>query len=315
MQLILNEISVSQQPINWHDANAVLETFVSVYSHLQKSCSNISRSVIASCDINCLEISPGYLIAKWRNSQIDRDVKRRFLGICDHMQILNPVEDEVICDTVEGIHGHGLQLAMEETFPLLSFSFHDNWKSHLISCTVYCACDSKIITGYVRNFSTHETVIENSDWLNNQCSSSIHEIRTANQLLDKLDSLFPSLCFTDNAVKQIKRDFTCVTTPIVAEKLHILETYFFSWNGEKFQEDAFPARMISPESTETLNAYKKEHSFLFEDREILASLHMRYTGGNIPGRIYFYPDHETKKCVICSLTTKLPTITEPKFRG
>ena len=314
MQLILNEISVSQQPINWHDVNTALETFISVYSVLQKDYPNISRSVIVPYDINRLEISPGYLVAQWRNSHIDPDIKRCFLGLCDQMQTLNPVEDELICDTVEGFHGHGLQLAMEETAPLLSFSFQDNWKSHLIPCTVYLAYDSDIIPGCLHNFSTDETIIENSDWLNDQSCNAIHEIKTPNQLLEELDSVFPSLYFIKNAKQQINRDLTSVTAPIVAEKLYKLESYFSDWDGEKFQEEAFPARMISPESTETLKEFKKEHSFLFEDREILASLHMRYTGGNIPGRIYFYPDHETKKCVICSLTTKLPTFTEPKYR-
>lgn len=314
MQLILNEISVSQQPINWHDINAALETFISVYSTLQKDYSNISRSVVVPYDINHLEISPGYSIAQWRNSHIDRDIKRRFLGFCDQMQALNPIEDELICETAEGIHGHGLQLAMEETAPLLSFSFQENWNSHLIPCTVYRVYDGDIISGCLHNFSTDETIIRNNDWLIALCNSAIQEIKSPNQLLEKLDSIFPSLYFIDNAVRQINRDLTSVTAPIVAEKLYKLESYFFDWDGEKFQEEAFPARMISPESTETLKAYKKEHSFLYGDQEILASLHMRYTGGNIPGRIYFYPDHETKKCVICSLTTKLPTVTEPKFR-
>ncbi len=73
----------------------------------------------------------------------------------------------------------------------------------------------------------------------------------------------------------------------------------------------FPS-LVTPQSKETLKRFKKQHTFSFPDEQIIVSYHMRYTG-NIPGRIYFHPAGWLKKAYVCSLTTKLPTVSEPKM--
>lgn len=315
MKLVLNEISVSKDPRDQYVVKNVFDTFLSTYSNLIKNYSYISRIMIISSDINALEISPGYLVAQWRNSKdIDRELRRRFLGLCEHLEIIAPIEDELLCETCHGEHGEGIQLAAEMDAPLISFSFLEEWKKSQVQCNIYRISNKVISEEYVHNFSTAQTIEENQGWLTTSFNDEICKLKTPPLLLEKREVFFPSLCFVSNALKQIKTELTQVTVPIVAEKLYQLEKYFSNWDGKEFKVEMFPARTISPESVETLRVYKKEHTYLYEGQEIIVSYHMRYTGGDIPGRIYFYPDHRTKKCVICSVTTKLPTVTDPKFR-
>lgn len=313
MQLVLNELSVSETPQNAHDAEKIFNTFLSTYSALIGKYHNISRSIISPVDFNSLYIAPNYCVAQWRNSNIDPDLRRRFLGLCEHIKQTNPSEDELICETTSGKAGKGIQLASEYVTPLISFSFSEDWKLPQIPCNIYHVEDENIEEGvFLYNFSTNETIIDNNEWLQTELQKSISEIKTPAKLLENLQDLFPSLYFIDYAKRQIAYDLTAVTVPIVVEKLSKLEEYFSTWDGNIFEPQILPPRTISPESKETLTRFKKEHTFLYNEQEILVSYHMRYTGGNIPGRIYFFPDHKTKKGIVCSLTTKLPTVKNPK---
>lgn len=315
MQLVLNEMSVSEDPQKDETAEETFNTFLLTYSKLINRYHNISRSILSSVDINSLYIAPNYCVAQWRNSKIDIELKRRFLGMCQHIQRVEPSEDELICETEFGKFGGGIQLAAENVAPLISFSFSDEWKEPKIPCRIYRMAYDDFLNGdFLYNFSTEGTISDNSEWLRSEFEKYIEDIKTPSQLMEKLPEAFPSLHFIENATNQIACDVTTVTVPIIAERLFQLEKYFSAWDGEIFQPEIFPPRTISPESKKTLKDYKKEHTFLYDGQEILVSYHMRYTGGNIPGRIYFYPDHVTKKCVICSLTTKLPTVTEPKSK-
>ena len=270
---------------------------------------------MSTVDFKSLYIAPNYCVAQWRNLVIDKDLKRRFLGMCQRIEQVEPCEDELLCETEFGKCGNGIQLAAENIAPLISFSFSDEWKKPKISCHIYRIAHNDVSDGdFLYNFSTEGTISDNNEWLRSEFERFVADIKTPSQLLEKLPEAFPSLHFIETAIKQINCALTTVTVPIIAEKLFQLEKYFSAWDGKIFQPETFPPRTISPESKETLRKYEKEHTFLYNKEQILVSYHMRYTGGNIPGRIYFYPDHVTKKCVICSLTTKLPTVTEPKSK-
>jgi len=316
MNLVFNEISVSQSAVDQHTVNVALDTFMSVYVELQRQSSNISRSVIVPFDINFLQIAPNYTVAQWRNSRIDKDVKMCFLGFCEHMHIEKPSVEDFLCYTSREDQGEGVQLAIEINAPLLSFSFQDYWRSPQISCQICESLSGNITSEKLLNFSTNDNLAENGEWIKSQSKKVLQEIRTSEQLLSRLSEVYPSLEFIENALKQITHDLKPRMIPNVTQKLSELEAYFFNWDGGEFRMDAFPKRTISPESNQTLERFKDEHSFLYNGRKTLVSLHMRYTNETgIPGRIYFYPDHDTKKCAIFSLITKLPTVNDPKFKG
>lgn len=131
-------------------------------------------------------------------------------------------------------------------------------------------------------------------------------------MLESLDDLFPSLIFHEVALNQLRSEVQVCHVQALCNKLMLLEKYFCNWDGKEFDEKAFPPKSVSPQSKETLKRFEKEHTFSFPHEQIMVSYHMRYTG-NIPGRIYFHPAGEIRKAYICSLTTKLRTVSEPKM--
>lgn len=132
------------------------------------------------------------------------------------------------------------------------------------------------------------------------------------EFITKLPEYYPNLKFGKVAVNQLRCDIEHQHFKTVRMKLYELENVFNEWNGERISGDMFQSKM-TPESSETLKRYKEEHTFDVENQMVVASYHIRYTG-NIAGRIYFYPDKVTRKCYICSLTTKLPTVSDPKMK-
>ena len=61
---------------------------------------------------------------------------------------------------------------------------------------------------------------------------------------------------------------------------------------------------------EHYNQYRKEHTFTDERGvEYLANWHMRFTG--IPGRIFFIPQYEDDKILVCYIGKKLKNVSYP----
>jgi hypothetical protein len=86
----------------------------------------------------------------------------------------------------------------------------------------------------------------------------------------------------------------------------LLNEYFSNWDGKIFDRNKIPN--VDPETPETLNRFKDEHTFTTPDgRSLIFKWHIRFTGGSYPGRIFFYPDQKTNKCFIGHIGGKLPT--------
>lgn len=314
MEMIFNELSVSKERLSVLDANELFSCFLNTYSNAVVADFGISRSITTPQDFNDLEISLGYYVAQWRNSSsVDRDEKRRFLGICERQNISTPSTEDYqflqFGDTV----GRGLQIAYEKQRPLISIPSDESWKQHEIEsllCDVENEEENKI---FLKNIYCDESLRTHSDWIKNETEKEHLKIRTAEAFLSNIPTLFPSLIFHHTALTQIRSQVNPVNIPTIVEKLLMLEKYFSTWDGGKFERSEFPPRFVSPESEATLSRFKADHSFEWEETNLLVSYHVRYTGGNIPGRIYIYPFHEQRKCLICSLHTKLPTVSDTKF--
>lgn len=314
MEMVFNEISVVRENLTTLDANNLFSSFLQTYSKAVASDLGISRSIITAIDFNALEISSGYYVAAWRNSPtVDKDDKMRLLGICERQNISVPSTEDYQFVQYDDSVGKGLQMAYENQNSLISIPSSDNWKQNVIQATLYDVENNEENQILLKNIYSDESLDVHNDWLKSEKSKEYSKIRTPDTFLSNISTLFPSLVFHRNALAQIKNQINPVNIPTILEKLLILEKYFSDWDGGKFERSAFPRRFISPESDETLSRFKAEHTFEWEGSSVLVSYHVRYTGGDIPGRIYIYPQHEQKKCLICSLYTKLPTVNDPKF--
>ncbi len=312
MQMILNELSLCMEEVHQSKAVSILEQFISTYSRAIKGTNGFERTILTSVDLNSIELTKGYYISQWRNNTQDKDMLRRFVNMCDRQEVMefNQDEAELIC---ERGNGKGLLVAYENESFCISFASDSYWNKFEIPCDYYSLKEDQTFSVSVYNLSNESQLDEYSNQISEMREREILDINTPQQLLEHLDELFPSLIFHQVALNQLEGQVQVCHVKALCNKLMSLERYFSKWNGERFEEGAFPSRSVSPQTKKTLERFKKEHTFEFSEKQVLVSYHMRYTG-NIPGGIYFHPASELKKAYICSLTTKLPTVSEPKKR-
>ena len=309
MQLVFNELSLSQKAINKQELDRVCKMFLETYSSILREFPFVSRGIFTSVDINSIELYPGYYFSQWRNSKgLDPDDKRRILGLCERQNIVLPSTDDCIYVECNGKSGQGLLIAYEQDNPIVSFAFVDTWKTSPLSCTV-CDLEKNEENSFeLINFHDQSQIIEYGTYFEKSQSIETSKIQTPTDFLSEYKELFPSLIFHENALTQINSQIAPAIIPIIVRKLMKLERYFSGWDGGVFDTEKFPSRFISPESKQTLERFKAEHTYKWNKKDIIVSYHVRYTGGDVPGRIYVYPDHFEKKGIICSLHTKLPTV-------
>ncbi len=310
MQMILNELSLCTEKVDQSEAVQILEQFINTYSKAVKGANGFERTILTSVDLNSLELTKGYYVSQWRNNAKDKDMIRRFGNMCDRQEVLEFNQDEAELTCEKG-NGKGLLAAYENESFCISFASDSYWNMFEIPCHYFSLKEDQTFSVSVYNLSNEAQFEENSNKISEIREREISGINTPQQLLGRLDELFPSLIFHQVALNQLEGQVEACHVRTICNKLISLERYFSKWDGNRFEEEAFPSRSVSPQSKVTLERYKKQHTFEFEEEQVLVSYHMRYTG-NIPGRIYFHPANKLKKAYICSLTTKLPTVSEPK---
>lgn len=314
MNLVFNELSIRDIPKNKERGAQNFEGFIKTYSKAIQDEVGMSRDIITSVDLNTIELAENYYVAEWRNQQgVDKDVQRIFKRMCDRQRYEDDIdaESELSCD--EGI-GTGLFIAYQDDTFLISVKNNPYWNQYIIECNFYELESDTSSKVFIRNISSVDSITENLSDIVERTKSELNECVSVEDLLLCVEKHYPSLMFHKTALKQIENQLERKHIPVVCRKLYDLEKYFSTWDGGVFDESRFPNRNVSVESKETLRQFKEAHEYVFDDgKVVLVSYHMRYTG-NVPGRIYFYPDSELKKGRICSLTTKLPTVKNPKER-
>lgn len=312
MKLIFNELSLNSEPADIYSARDTIELFILTYNEAIKEKYGFERQITTCIDFNRINVAKDYPISKWRNdAEVDRDLIRRYVGICEKQNLEDLFEDEVEVRCDKGF-GKGLLGAFENEATCISFANDNYWKKFKLECELYSVVDDEVSNISVRNISEKNQLSENYEEIKSFRKKETDSIVLQEQLLENLDSLFPSLVFNQVAVEQLKHNVEVPHVSTICNKLLELEKYFSNWTGGAFDVSAFPTKSVSPQSKETLKRFEKQHTYQFGEKEVIVSYHMRYTG-KIPGRIYFYPDTEVKKGLICSLTTKLPTVTNPKM--
>jgi hypothetical protein len=229
--------------------------------------------------------------------------------MCDRQIILDshPCEEKSELSCEKG-KCRGLLLAYHDNEVGLSLLTDDFWKSSAIKGKLYCLTKDTSTEVQIHNLSDSIQLNEQSKILDLIYEQEMGDISTGKQLADKIHIYFPTLIFSEIAIKKLINEVQSQHLAAIKKKLCEIENYFKNWDKQAIKAEDFRSKM-TPQSVETLKKYKKEHSFVMDGKEVIASYHVRYTGG-IPGRIYFHPDHISGKALICSLTTKLPTVTD-----
>lgn len=309
MQLVFNELSLNDNLEQQEGINH-FHKFINTYSKAVSV--GFSRALRTHMDFNAILLAENYYSFKWRNEEKDRDIIRRYQGLCDRQLVLYEENDE--CEVRVGQRsGKGILDAYLKNNYLISICGQKVFEQSILNGKFYSVLEEGIEDIEVCNISKTEDIEGNKEFWEKIRRLEYEENIDKGEFVRCLPTYYPSLVFGEVAVRQLLVEMEHQHFKTVRMKLLELEDVFSKWDGGRITTDMFQSKM-TPESPETLKRFKDEHTFRFGDDNVMtASYHIRYTG-NIPGRIYFYPNKADKKCYICSLTTKLPTVSDPKIK-
>lgn len=301
--MYLNERAWNECQDNPYAVRDALHEFLKIYMKL--SCEYHMEGIYVPEGQELQLKSTIYPIAKWMG-EVDRDERMRLLGFWQKRIVYKPEEEsELVCgdETLVG----GTEAALMDSF-LISPCFAEKWKITNISGILYTVSE--------KEESTEEIVLSNVYNESQLCTNEIQMILSQyrkpsvysyQELWERRETLFPMLSFCPS----VKNDLSKLEKSYIHQvyrKIMELEMYCEKNQGEPFRKELLSK--TTPETPGTLKKYKKEHTFSDKDgKEYLASWHMRFTG--IPGRIFFVPDYEQNRMLVCYIGEKLKTVLNP----
>lgn len=309
--LIVNDKSINFRGNN-KDSRLVIEKFIQTFAQItSKHEGKISSSLFSVMSLNDIMLNENYGFKVWRNQQVDIDLKRKFLSMCDREHIIpvNSADDLEI--SIDNYRDGALLIAYQKGYALLSFDSNDTWRKSFLEIRLDYVDDRPYETDELKNFYGPLNS-EDLDWIDKLPKYEfIKHYPTPKSLLENLQSAFPNLLFHTKAQKQLAEEVQQSWYSALLARLVQLNAACEQMVNGNIKGLSFAPRSLTHESTETLNSYGKSHySFTYNDKEYNIEYHLRYTG-NVAGRIYFVSTDENK-CIIYSLTSKLPTVSESK---
>lgn len=310
MFLVLNNHSTQINCVEFV-AKKIIEDFIRTFTHLVKiSNGKIQNSLFTHQDLKSIMLNYDYGFNVWRNHSVDIELKRKFLSMCERQKIVDMEFDDEFEIRYANFHAGALQYAYKNGYALLSFATDKIWELPELNVFVDYIDDSTSEYFVLKNF--YSEIIDDKKWLDNLPQKSFLEIYpNIETLFPNIKEAFPNLLFHDKALKQFENDVQASWYSALVNKLVMLNNACDFMNGSNLDVSKFAPRSLSCESIETINRFKDDYQFNFNGINYIIKHHLRYTGNNM-GRIYFVPVNE-KKCIVYSITTKLPTVSDPKL--
>ena len=244
-----------------------------------------------------------YPIAKWM-AEVDRDERTRLLSFWSKRIVYKPEEDaELLCQNETMIGG--TEAILTDSF-VISPCFTNKWEKLDIIGRLYTIDEEEpedvVLTNVYSDRQLNLDKIQKI--LLRHRKPSIYSYQ---ELWERREELFPMLTFcpsVENDLKKLEKSYIHQ----VHRKLMELELYCEKNRGKPFQKDLLSK--TTPETEETLRKYKIEHTFSNDEgKQYLTSWHMRFTG--IPGRIFFVPNYQSDRILVCYIGKKLKTVLNP----
>lgn len=298
--MYLNEQSWYVQQEDSYVIDEKIKKFLDVYAWIKRK--NPRKEIFVPEGEQLYIKSSSYPLAKWL-SNADREYRRLYLSFWNK-RITYKVEDEYEVRVDNEILKGGTEAHLNDSF-MLSIGLDSKWEQKTINALLCSVCEEEKQIS-LKNVYCREQLDE-IDIQKNFYKKEIEAIKTYEELWKQRDQLFPHLCFCPS----IEKDFSVLQISYldgIIKKLLELEEYCVNFAGKIFDPSKLTKTTLESEST--LNQYKKEHTFIDEKGiEYLASWHMRFTG--IPGRIFFIPQYEQDKILICYIGKKLKNVSYP----
>lgn len=312
MKMVFNELSYIFPQKSVNEGRYLFENFLKTYNASIKA--GIDQSIIVENKFEGIMLALDYTVEKWRNdSEIDNDLKRIYRRLNDFAEFIHDDLREILQEKefscIAG-RSNGLMIASHLDCISISFLSESVWDNNIINGILHSLLHTgELISEEINVYHTakEDHIKANNFWLQQKISEEKFNINNGQELWYKKDGLLPSLLFCESTRRQLyKLRKGDKELKQIIKKLLILENYFSKWDGKVFDRNEINA---DPETEITLNSFKEEHTFTAPDgRDITFSWHIRFTGGDYEGRIFFEPDFVTKHGIIGHIGGKLPTV-------
>lgn len=299
--MYLNEKAWEIQQDDPYIVKEALENFLKIYSALAKDFR--MSEIYVPADTELYLQSTVYPIGKWL-SEADREYKRLFLSLWQKRICYNPEEDYEV--TLGGVQLKGGTEAFLNNSFLLSLCLDDSWKKAQIEAEFFSLTDNYTEMIRIDNVYIKEQLYTNSmsERLN---KFREYQVFSYEELWKQRSTLFQYLKFCPSVEDDLKILEKSYLKQVI-KKLTELDNYCFKYGDGGFNPEFLTK--TTPESDVTLEKYKKQHTFVDDEKEThIAKWHMRFTG--IPGRIFFIPQYKGKNILICYIGKKLQNVTYP----
>ena len=298
--MYLNEKSWHVQQEDLYVIDEKIRKFLDIYALMKRK--NPRKEIFVSEDEQLYIDSKNYPLAKWL-SEADIEYRRLYLSFWSKRITYKP-EDEYEVNVEDEILKGGTEAYLNDSF-MVSIGLDEKWEQKDIKATLFSVYEEEKEIN-INNIYCKEQLDDN-DVEEVFYREKRKSVKSYEQLWDQKEELFPHLSFCPS----VEEDFSCLQISYldgVVKKLLELERYCTNFGNEIF--DPSKLTKTTGESLATLDKYRKEHTFIDEiGVEYLASWHMRFTG--IPGRIFFIPQYEDDKILVCYIGKKLKNVSYP----
>lgn len=320
LDIVLNELSLQPAPVAATErmAKQLMATFV--HTLLTATRLGLNRTLLTHQDINYIDISAGYPIARWRNDlEVDIEARRYFRTLATKAPYIDSVDDPEKRERLQlrqvnydGRTAQGLGCALILDTLSVSLASRQDWGAHRLRVTVErLEDDGNLVEDFdeVAHACSPVHVEQNRSWLEERQKSEVFQ---GKELWQQRGSLFRSLEFCagveDSIVGLGSSDELFLQ---IRKKLFQLEMFCQEWTEGPFDETRIPFK-VTPESKPTLDTkkYRAMRTILCPDgtRRVF-SWHGRLTPGN--WRIFLFPLESTRRLIVGYIGEKLPTVEYP----
>lgn len=296
MVLIINELSYSSS-VSENQAKVWYDDFFQVCFKIEKEYKS-KLSLKYSISLIQYNFHENYIFMNWLSSQ-RKEEKSSILSMMTKDGFIHNYPYY----KAYGLEGKGLGYAYENNEFLISFKTSDNWtideipviQEQIIEETLEIETEEFNL----RNYYSSENICKHEKYvlvkLKAEKDNVLSGVTAGIDIWSKKDELFPNLIFCDSTEQFIVGSTGNILKNIL-KKFKEYDTYFSKWNNGDFEKDAISGD-VRLESETRINDFNNQLTITCPNGQSkLFTLHCNI--GIWGYRIHFYPDSETRKCII-----------------
>ena len=303
MELAVNELSYDTASSEG-EAKTWYDTFFNTCLQIQKElkCEIFLKYSISPKESN---LHLEYPFMRWFDGQ-SQDSKSYILN----MLVQTPLIQDYPYYKVYGVEGKGIGYAYETGDLLISIKSHKKWEVTFLRITQEALDEGadELLTNTkdLNHCFDYDSSAVHRDYIALRVSdigkNRLKEITNGKILWEQRARFFPNLIFCDAVESEIRR-LAGDTLVNLRERLHAFQCYFSKWENGDFDYHAIGGD-LRLESDGRIKKHNKELTIRCPDgNDRLFSFHCNY--GIWGKRMHFFPDHNTRKCIIGYIGEKI----------